>query len=386
MTAKQKIEQLISSGDTAAALNFWKDQLESGEALLNELLLAQSRLSNLETEQFRGQITPGQARIALNHLNQALLGYLAKWNPGGDTGPLHEAIRQLHPEFSAGHPAGPVLLLNCDRGAPAKRFRRAFAAKTNQSFQFYFICACPDEMPQSLAKRLVYQLIEDKLDQQHNAISYPFREDPDDRLRVDALPVGDDLDASKKRFKAYVQRRFAFADTQSFETFIETGVPKLHFEYVASVFDLSENVWDDDEGEMSAYLDWMIETFRCPHPDVPTFLFFFVVYIKNLHDESRRSLRGSQILAELDALCKRHEATLLTELLPLENEHLHDWLRQFDVRDPNQAGAVVNALVQSLRPAERRFYADQQRIHMKDVEPLQRLVYKAAQQNTKHSP
>lgn len=386
MSVKQTIEQLVSGADTVGAVDFWLKQLDKDDPLQPEIVHVRARLSTLEAEQLRGTLSTEQHRIALSHINKALLTYLGKWNPGGDTGPLLDAILRLHPEFSDNHPAGPVLLYNCDRTPPARRFRRAFGANASQPFQFYFICACPDEMPQSLAKRLVYYLIEDKLDHQHNAIDFPFREDPHDRIRIENLPLGDDLEASKKRFKSYVQRRFSFADSQNFETFIETGVPKLPFKYVASVFDVPESAWDGDEGEIQSYFQWMIETFRCPHPEVPTFLFFFVVYIKNLHDESLRSRRAGHILSQIDTLCQNHNATLITELPPLEGEHLHDWLRQFDIRNPNHAQSAIDALVQSLQPADRRFYQQHQRLHMKDVETFQKLTYDTAHQNAYKKP
>lgn len=297
-----------------------------------------------------------------------------------NTDPLEQAIEQLG--IPPDNEIGCIHLVNCDRSAQAKTFRRHFNRRVGkQDFQFYFIAGCPTEMPASFCKRAIYEIIQDRLDGRRDGIDFPFQEDAD-RIRIENLPLGDDLETSRKKLKEYVARRFKFSDTQSFETFIETGVPKLPFDYVTAVFEISEKEWDGDEGEIRAYLEWMFQTFRCPHADVPTFLFFVVVRSPRLHIESARTARQQKILAELESICHAHEeqATLLTEFPPLDEQDFDDWVAELGVHNPNNAKAVLRAIAATFEAdsEERLLYQNQKKFHAKDIEPVQRRVYEMA--------
>ena len=271
-------------------------------------------------------------------------------------------------------------LVNCNRIKPAKSFRRVFTDRKNKEhFQFYFLCGCPNEMPGSFAKRLIYSIIRDHLDGRERSINFPFQEDVD-RIRTEELPLGDDLESSIKRLKAYVAKRFNFSDTETFEAFIETGVPKLEEDYVTAIFEVSEKKWEGDEGEIRDYFDWMMQTFQSAHPAVPTFLFFIVIRSQNFWDDSVRTKRQSLILNEITNLCEKHAdfATILTEFPPVDAQDFSDWLAELGVRNPNYANHVLEALVQSLTPDERKMYDTENRLHMKDIEIVQRMIYDKA--------
>jgi hypothetical protein len=238
-------------------------------------------------------------------------------------------------------------------------------------------------MPGSFAKRLIYSIIKDHLDGSDRSISFPFQEGVD-RIRIEELPLGDDLETSKKRFKAYVAKRFKFTDTQTFESFIETGVPKLEEDVVTAIFEISDKKWDGDEGEIREYFDWMMRTFRSTHAAVPTFLFFIVIRSQNLWNEPRRMARQTAILQELETLCTSYAsfATLMTEFPPVDAQDFADWLAELGVRNPNYADRVVDALVQTLKPHERQMFDQERRIHMKDIEIIQKMIYEKAIKTT----
>ena len=296
---------------------------------------------------------------------------------------LEDAIRGLgidpdHNDISALH------LVNCDRTGPATTFRRIFNRWLGKSdFQFHFICGCPTEMPASFGKRLIYEIIRDKLDDRHDAISYPLQEDAD-RIKIENLPLGADPDTSRNRLKKYVAGRFGFSDTQSFEAFIETGVPKLPYDYVTAVFEISDKKWDADEGEIRQYLEWMIETFRCPHKDVPTFLFFIAVKSQRLYESpERHNARQKTILAELDGICKKYpqQAEVLKDFPPIDQQDFDDWVADLDgIRNPNNSRAVTRALAAGFEPGseEDQMYRKDQKFHIKDIEPVQRRIFDIA--------
>ena len=299
---------------------------------------------------------------------------------GSAADPLDEAIEKLGiPEDNT---IGCLHLVNCDRIGQAKIFRKNLNRRVGKAdFQFYFIGGCPTEMPASFCKRLIYEIIHDRLDGRQDAISYPFQEDAD-RIRIENLPIGSDLETSRKKWKEYVARRFHFSNTERFETFIETGVPKLPYDFVTAVFEISEKQWEGDEGEIRQYFEWMLQTFRCPNAGVPTFLFFIVVRSPRLHLEASRSPRQQKILAELQSICEAHEeqATLLADFPSFEEQDFVEWVAELDVRNPNNALAVTHALASTFEPGseEAFLFKNEQKFHAKDIEPVQRRIYDKA--------
>ena len=378
MNPKETIQNFLAAGQLDEVFRQLAHHLPTGSPLLGELAILQSQYGNLQSQKALRLISFQEEELARNGIIYGIKTIVDRWSPGGDKSALQRAVELLDIDPDA--EIGAMHLVNCDREAGVKKFRKVFNRKRNekQAFQFYFIAACRNEMPDSFSKRLIYQIMEEELAGEAGAINYPFREESGNHIKIEKIPLGSDLESSRKKFKTYVARRFQFADTQNFEAFIETGVPKLPYKYVTAVFDLSEKEWEGDEGEIRSYLQWMIDTFKCPHPDVPTFLFFFVVYVRNQYDESKCTPRQREILAELEGLSERNETTLFTELYPVESTDFEDWLNELDVRNPNQTRDVVRSLVQSLEPAERQRFDTDKTLHMKDIEPVQKLIYDIA--------
>ncbi|MCB0584720.1 MAG: hypothetical protein KDD06_05260 [Phaeodactylibacter sp.] len=270
---------------------------------------------------------------------------------------------------------GLLHLVNVDRKEMRGKFWDAFDEneEKKQEFQYYFISACPSQMPPSFAERMVYELLLEELDGDSDSLHIVTYEDTG-RLRIQDLPVGRNARKCRQRFKEYVQERFRFADTQSFDTFIETGVPKLPYDYVAVAFELHERHWEDFLPE---YLQWMIDTFRCPHQDVPVFLFFFVIYIEKQH-LGHLSPAQQAIVDALKSLAQRNETTLLTPLLPVEEGDLRAWLMDLGERNPNKVQQVMDVFLSGLREADRRLYEEKKLLNMKDIEELQAIVYRVA--------
>lgn len=286
---------------------------------------------------------------------------------------LYEAARGLN--IDEDEEVGLLHLVNVDRKEMRGKFWEAFDLKEeeDQEFQFYFISACPSQMPPSFAERMVYELLAEELDGDSDALHIITHEDSG-RLRIQDLPVGRNTRKCQQRFKEYVQERFHFADTQSFEAFIETGVPKLPYDYVAVAFEIHERNWEDF---LLEYLQWMIDTFRCPHRDVPTFLFFFVVYIEKQH-EGKLTPAQKAIVDGLAGLAQRNEATLLTPLLPVEEADLRAWLMNLGERNPNKVQQVLDVFLSGMREADQQLYKEKKLLNMKDVEELQAVIFRLA--------
>lgn len=378
MNSKEELLKLISRGRLEEALNYWITLLGHHDSTRFEITGYSARLSALTTDKNKGIIDFKEETLARNQIMAAMLDTYSNWQPGGELTPLHHAVGQLGIDNDSA--VDVAYLVNCDRIKPAKTFRRIFGARKNEEhFQFYFLCGCPNEMPGSFAKRLIYSIIKDHLEGRECSINFPFQEGAD-RIRIEELPLGDDLEASKKRFKAYVAKRFKFSDTQTFESFIETGVPKLEEDYVTAIFEISDKKWDGDEGEIRDYFDWMMRTFNHTHAAVPTFLFFIVVRSQGLWNEAQRNGNQSAILREIETLCAAHPAfaTVISDFPPVDAQDLSDWLAELGVRNPNHAGNIINALAQTLKPHERQMFDARNWLHMKDVEIVQKMIYDKA--------
>lgn len=374
---KDNIEGLIKIGQLEDALQYWRQNVEDDDPLKSEITALIAQLEHLNADRRHGILLLEEELKIRNAITWNTLDLLKKWSPGGNIAPLIAAIQGLREEDLQ---MGAFHLVNCNRIKPAKNFRRAFSSrKETVHFQYYFLCGCPNEMPGSFAKRAIYSIIKDQLDGREKGISYDFREGAD-RIRINDLPLGDDLETSIKRFKAYVANRFRFTDTQSFDAFIETGVPRLEEDFVTAIFDVSERKWDGDEGEILAYFRWMMETFNNPNPAVPTFLFFIVVRSENFWMEARRSKRQNDILEDLTKLCGQYadKATVISDFPPVELADFSDWLAELDLRNPKLTEPTINALTRSLSPKDRELFDREGLIHMKDIEIVQKMIYEIA--------
>ena len=342
-----------------------------------ELLLRKQRFMENEMTKAVDANAKFSIQETLNQLEKdisetkSILSKMHQLPMGQSIGSMEELARALN--IDEEEDMGPLFLVNCDRKKMRNKFWNAFDDKEDEeNFQFYFISACPTQMPPSFAERMVYELLSEELKGKTDSLH--IVEGKNDRIKIQDLPIGRNTKKSKQKFKAYVQQRFRFADTQSFETFIDTGVPNLPYEYVAVIFEIHERKW---EAFIEEYVQWMIDTFRCPHEDVPTFLFFFVIYIEG-HHLGNLNPAQKEILDVLHQIDSRNDSTLITPLLPVEEVDLNAWLMELGERNPNNVKALIDAFVAGLRAEDQKLYKDKQVFNMKDIEELQALVYKIA--------
>jgi hypothetical protein len=377
MNPKEKINTLVATGKIREALQFFLEKTNPNEQTLRTAIFQLSAQWNqLEDEKNKGIVSVADANLQANKINIAILNYVNNWDINTYESELEQIINSLPVSDSAD--LGALQMVNCDRITPLKKFNRSFEEKktAKSPFQFYFLCGCPDEQPNSLSERIIYEIMEKESLDLSSSVSYPFQESDDfKRVLIENLPFSNtDVATSKKKLKEYVQKRFRFADSDSFETFIETGLPKILYKYIATVFKLEDTDWEADEGEIIEYLQWMIDTFKTAHPDVPTFVFLFVIKLKNLHDTEKVKPRNTQIVKDLKAFCESNDCALFDEIVPLKEEHIEGWLGKLGVDNPNDATTLINAFSKSLSEKDLMMVEGGKRFHMKDVEPLQEKI------------
>lgn len=288
--------------------------------------------------------------------------------------PLRKKIEQLNIEEDIGI----LHLVNCNREKMKDSFWDAFDCCEEEDFQFYFISACGTQMPPSFSERMIYELIYEELEENDNAI-HLSRQPDTGRVQLYDLPIGRNLKRCQREFKKFFSRHFRFKDMEVFDNFITTGLPKMEYEYVALVFEISEVKWKD---YFVDYFQWLIQTFSSPHHDVPKFLFFFVIYIDDLHLEDAMMKSKQLIVNAIDTLCTKFEAaTSLNSLLPVKLKDVNDWFRGLGERNPTKVHEVIDILAQGLKPKRQRLLKEKGLLNMDDIERVQELVYQVANQN-----
>ena len=376
MHPKEKIRLLVSEAKPKEALRLFAESLSAGDNVsLNDIALINGQLTTLNKDIGEGTISEGDKTLQLNKITRSILSLSDMWQQNTSVTDLEKTIHALPIDKDA--ELGVLQMVNCDRKVPIRKFKRTFEEKkeAKQPFQFYFLSGCPSEMPHSLASRIAYEIMDAESLELDKSVHFPYEEDAFRRIKIQPLPfVEADATASRKKFKAYIQDRFKLSNTQSVEAFIETGVPKIPYSHVLTVFRITEDKWHDDEGEVAAYLQWMLDTFQKAHPDLPTFIFLFVVNIKDLHDQTKVKQPQHKIVEDLEAFCQKNETAIFRELTPVKHLDIESWLMNLGVDNPNDATPLMAALHQSLAPVDRLTINEEPRFHMKDVEPIQEKI------------
>ncbi len=276
---------------------------------------------------------------------------------------------------------GELYLVNCNRIPPRNNFWKAFDENTKRRnpFQFYFVLACPTQQPNSFAERMVYEILIDELESDFEAIHYVHQPNSR-RVRIEDLPLGRNLKNSQREFKKYFAKRFNWSDSEmAFEDFINTGLPKLEYKYVTTIFDLNASKWDDIL--MLEYLDWIVDVFTHTHEDVPTFLFFFAIFIKDVHTASI-PLREQKIVDSIVNFVNQNaeRCSLINQLLPVPVDFLEDWIRELGEQNQGKIEEVVKIMVEGLPDDKKDKYEQTKELDMTDIERFQEIVYKVVMQ------
>ncbi len=291
---------------------------------------------------------------------------------------LEEQIRKLQIDKNITE----VYRVNCDRLPAYDKFWESYDQKVDygQKFQFYFVVACPTQQPNSFAERMVYELIQEELGlENYSAINY-VRHPDSNRVKIEDLPLRRNASNSIREFKKYFLSRFHLQDQEvTLEQYIETGLPNLDYEYVTTVFDLNASKWKGDT--MEEYLQWMIEVFSKTHPDVPNFIFFFAIFLRDIHLDPI-SDENAAVLKQLEAIVKKNpkKATVISRLPPVEKPILEDWIRDIGEQNQSVIEDTIKELVLRLPKDKRERFQKEGLLDMTDIERFQDLVYRLMQE------
>ena len=280
-------------------------------------------------------------------------------------------MRQKISELTIEEQIGLLHRVNVNREGMRDRFWDAFDDMEGLPFQFYFISACPTQMPPSFAERMIYELIHEELDDADDAL-FCLRRDADARVRILDLPLKRNLDKCQDKFRDFFAELFEFTKEEEFDHYLRTGLPKLDYEYVALTFELHERKW---KPFLVDYLRWLMECFTDTPEEVPHFLFFFFIYIEGLHDPARRNPNKVILLDELQALADGHDSAVhLSPLTPVPEADLKAWMMELGERNSGRIEEVVELMVRGLKEDDQHLYETQKRFNMDDIERLQEII------------
>lgn len=277
---------------------------------------------------------------------------------------------------------GLIHLVNCDRVRQTELFWQQFDDKDEHDFQFYFLPSCSRQQADSFSERMIYELIDQELDEDWQAISIEQTVSTD-RLIIQALPLGRNLRISKKKLRKYFSQRFEM-DVVDFSSFFLSGSAPSRFEAVATVFQIDEQDWNLKL--LEEYLQWLIQEFDASSITSRTrFYFFFVVHMPFAN--IRPTDKGEKILKQIEGIVQKNEnCTLIPPLPPVRQEDIFSWLRKLGSRNQEQMDRILKVLVNSLtNDKSKQQFEEQKTLDMTHVEPFQQLVYLIQQQYQAHA-
>jgi len=370
-------KKLLADNKWAALFDDMEAQLQ-GEAAL-QLLLQRRRHQEVHEQRMLGTLSDADAKVEFTRITEALfhlIGDLAQEGLGSEA-PVEDPLDALLRELRVDIELSPLYLVNCDRQKSLRFFRSCFGRwqETPCHFQFYYILACPTQEPEGFAERLVYELAGEYADNHFHSVNYP-RSGGEERVRIEQLPLGLTANDAKEGFKKYFAERFDMGNT-SFEDYLRTGLPRMQLEYVATALSITAGDWDPNI--MEGYLQWLMDAFSQVKGRTPTFLFFFVIWLKNAHFPEKVSQANREVLESVTQLVGRNEshAALITPLPPVPADDLEEWLEKLGDVSQEQKNAIIQAIAARLQGEElERFQSTERLLDMEPIENLQERVWR----------
>jgi hypothetical protein len=353
-----------------STLNDIQQLEQSVQKLRDKIARQRDRLISIKgtdvTGEMRLEDEIAEHEALLADLQQQLSNHFRIGTPTSDN-LLTEKLASFDEQFS--DEVGVFHRVNMNRERMSERFFDVADELETETYQFYFITACPTQMPPSFAERLILEYVDEFLSGDDNSIRYPVQ-GATGRLQFEQLPQKRKLNRCQDAFKSFFAQFFGFSKEQDFDTFIMQGIPNLPEEYVCMVFEVEQTKWR--EGVTAEYLEWIVQTFSNPHEDVPKFLFFFVTYLQDMHlsDSDKHP-----IVQSLDQLEGNHQPVVhLKPLLPVAELDLRAWLRSIGIRNDANVETLIEIIIKGLKQRERAMYDSEKTFNMDDLELVQKII------------
>lgn len=333
-------------------------------ATLVEKLNALRQAHLLETDASRKFAYEQEIRLLENQQAQIDKTLADAYNLGTDSG--KERLREKIKELKISGPMGRLHLVNCDRQEVRDLFEEGFDRSEKMRARnpvfinhFYFLSACPKQLPPSLGERMVYELLGELLDEGRNAVHCRFDPIHYDRVKLEKLPLGISEEKSQEMFRDFCARWFGWDAKLSFSEAIAANcLPLAKNEYAILPFKLRKKEW---KPFFVKYFNWMAQQLAERPTGGPTLLIFIVLHLDNLHKGYEKKLelihdeasgemfekvietfgdeKSAEIIASINDICQKHpNARHFYPLTPVEEPDLTYWF--------NDLGEMNNARIQ----------------------------------------
>jgi len=400
-TVQIKSELLAALGrDLGEALQALVEKVDPVSPRMRDIIHQSGRYYNARSDFQNGLVDTPARDLVFNQVRNALLDLVTGLTdadihaPGTDAAyaaalglapapvqsPLHLLFARLKVDWKNVF-LSQLHLVNCNRSMEFRTLKRALRDRGGQGqrFQFYFINACPKQRPESFAERIILELLHN-LDEEETEAIQVRRVQHTHRLKIEELPfdfMG--LAASKKKLARYFAERFNFQETiEPVEDFLRACIGKMKdYRYVAFIFRIDANDWEPFFPE---YLQWIMDTLASVCEDCPTCLFFFPVWVRNLHESPPQALREvAEAVARLGE-AQNAVSTVISPLSPVDKEEVEDWFVDFGEPDEAKVNEIILLTLQREKNALARVerFLQQGVVDMYDVEALQEAVYEFA--------
>lgn len=395
---QQHFIKLISEKSLKEFFNLFPPFLRSDTEVYNSIVLIESNYNTAAREYRVGTITPDRFDSKKANTKAGLIAYINELsindiylsgkdasqreatfeeihrkkgddfnlNPKAAKSILRQAIAEAH--FDEDETAGILNRVNCNREKANQLYWEEFEEKEGTPFQFYFINACPTQHPKSFAERVIYELISFYLDDNDEAILMETKADGQ-RIKFEDLPIHPVLKINQKALIKHFSKRFDI-QKKSIKEFIQEDLTQLQYDYITTVFELNISKWNK---RTISFLEWIIETFQHDDNDLPTFIFYFVFHMDNLHNQPNKH---KNILDNLEGLTRKYpeSATLISNLSPVPKNLVGDWIRDMGVDNQVIIDDLIEKLSWTLKPEKHRIFKEQGKFDMARIILFQELV------------
>ncbi len=267
---------------------------------------------------------------------------------------------------------GDIHLINCNREKVIDNLWDAFDDKSEQAYQYYFICGCRKQMPPSSAERFVFELINDELDEDLESINY-LRKHDSNRVDIEVLELKNNQKRTQKKFVKHLAKRFEHFPHFDLDAFIKHGIPNMKERFVVSLMTLDESAWKDFTGD---FFKWIMDTFSHIHPSCPTFQFFFVIYLDEFCDQPMTD-KQKNIIATIDQLVSQYDnaCSMHKGISPVKEKDIVNWFDKIGETNVSRIEGVIETFVRGLEESTQARYESKKLLDMSDVEILLQKVF-----------
>ena len=407
---KEAVKRLTTEG-LKAGLHYLGQQLYVGAPCYSNCINFQTQHADLEKRRMKGIIQESDFQFQEANIREGVILLISELTEADIRGPENDSgtivpdvkdvssrkvwIEKLIKDLDESHirtllkerigelnlyeDIGEIHLVNVDRKKSIERVWDAYDEKETQDFQFYFLCACPHQMPQSLAERFLFELMHEELDEEIEAINYPRI--PDSlRLDFEKWEFKNNLKRSWKKLNKLLEERFKDRFPElNLENFVKTGIPHLEERFVLHAFTIRESNWSDHAG---AFFDKLLQTFSSTHEKCPTFLFFFIIYLDKF-EEDPLSERQKDIFQTVQRIIQTYSSacSLHKGLAPVSGTDIVDWFDKLGENNLSKIYQVLDTYVAGLVKQETKNYWQNQELDMDVMEYLQEIVYQLKMEN-----